>query len=401
MPLDLYGEENRVVDYLTHIGLDEVKAKIYTAVLCRQYRAPQKELISVLRYHLPGSKRKPASSEKQISTAIQHLISLRLFRAVRCRKEEIIEAYSPWEEAIKTAFPKVKRIDPAVASIVEDSLRHFADYSPRERMLIERLGWASWEKPRQSFRDAVSEARHLIRLGVYSSITVYDEIKDQVLRALVEHSQMEVQILMFSPKLAARIENNPDLARDVELRTKDWQKLYEQAKAEARKRRHKPKLEIRYINDEAYSAFHRVGLIDSRKWIFNVHRPGIERGVEGMVYQGTCEERRPSNIFNVLDHYWRDAWKDAVPVAPLPRFARWVRDNRHFLILPVLAVFGWLLLTNHGNWFAIKNELMGSALIGLAISEIYNHGAEMLNRILELIKQLIEALQRPVSARSK
>jgi hypothetical protein len=221
MSLNLYGDENKIVDYFIRSGLDDVEAKIYTAVLCRQYLAPRVELISVLRYHLPASRSDPESSEKRIGKAIDHLVELKLFRIVRGKREEIIGATSPWEDAVRAAFPEQGTMEPEIVAIVSDSFKKFADYSPRERMLIERLGWASWEKPRQSFREAITEARHLIRLGVYSSITVYDEIKDQIYSAMVDHQEMKVQILMFSPKLAARIENNPDLAKDVEVRTKD------------------------------------------------------------------------------------------------------------------------------------------------------------------------------------
>ena len=397
MPLDLYGEESKVVDYLSRNGLDEVQAKIYTVILCRQYHAPQSELMSLLEFHLPGSNRKSASTESQIESALKRLTKLKLIRVVRGKKEDFIEATTPWDKAIGALLPKKSSLEPDILAIIHDSLKHFADYAPRERALIERLGWASWEKPRQSFREAISEAHNLIRLGVYSSITVYDEVKDQVFKALVEHQEMRIQILMFSPKLAARIENNADLAKDVEIRTKDWQELYKRARIEAKKLEHKPTLEIRHITDESFSAFHRVVLIDNRKWILNVHRPGVERGVEGMVYQGTCEEKSPSNIYNLLDFYWQAVWQSAKPVTPIAIVLRWLKDNQHLIVLPLLVIIGWILFTTQGNWLGIANEWWGGALIGLAISELYNHGTSILSALLEFFKKIIEALQRSMS----
>ena len=55
MTLHLYGDENQVIKYLKGSGLTEPAAKIYTAILCRQYRAPKEELVSLLKFHLPGS----------------------------------------------------------------------------------------------------------------------------------------------------------------------------------------------------------------------------------------------------------------------------------------------------------------------------------------------------------
>jgi hypothetical protein len=243
------------------------------------------------------------------------------------------------------------------------------------------------------------EANHRIRLGVYSSKTVYGEISSQMKAALVNHQKMEVQILMYSPELAARIENNPDLAKDVADGTKKWKRLYAEAKKEAKgkKDRRKPKLEIRYLYQEEMAAFHRVLLVDDRKWVLNVHRPGIERGVEGIVYQGSCEYR-PTNLYNLLDHYWRAAWESGVDPSLPKRALHHLRRYQHLMIiLGALFLAGYCYKHPEYEFLRIRNEWWGGALLGLIVAEVYNNGSNIIQDVLELLNSIIDALHRLIA----
>lgn len=399
MTLHLYGNENGVVTYLKANGLSDIEARIYTAILCRQYRAPREELISLLKYHLPGLAPSPRSMESEINSAIENLITGGLVKVIDGLKEDPLEACNPWEQALKERLLKNNPVQPEIAEIIAASLKNFADFSLHEQNLIERLGWATWEKPRESFREAIRQARQQIRMGVYSSITVYDEIKNEIKEALVNHRQMEVQILMFSPKLAAKMESNPDLAKDVEIRTKDWKRLYDEAWKEARGKGNKPKLEIRHLHYEEMAAFHRVLLVDNRRWMLNVHRPGVERGIEGIVYQGSCEDRSPSNLYNLLDHYWGAAWESGVDPSLHKRVLHYLRNYLHFIVLGALVLLAWYAHKNNGDWWGIKNDWWGGAFVGLIIAEAYNNGSKFIHDILELLEWLLEVLKNIFTSR--
>jgi sugar-specific transcriptional regulator TrmB len=389
--LDLYGDETKVVNYLKNLGLADGAARIYTAVLCRQYRAPRDELVSAVKYHLPGT-HGPSSGDESVSNVIDDLIKRSLFREVRGLNEVAVEAESPWLDALSVlANPEV--VDEKIAAIIKESLRAFADSSPRERGLIERLGWATWEKPRQSWRDAIGQAKHRVRLGVYSSITVYDEIKDEIRQAFVNHRQMEVQILMFSPEVAAEIESNPDLANDVRKRTKDWLKLFAEAKKEAGEKGHTPKLEIRHIQDPKMSGFHRVALIDERLWMLNIHRPGIERGIEGIVYQGVADGRK-SNIHDILEHYWANAWEQARDVRVAGRIFYELRRYGHLVVIVLMPAFAWYVVRNKIQWWDIKEDAWSGAAIGLMMAELYNSRSILAHAVSRLFGA-ISALFRP------
>lgn len=395
MSLDLYGDENRVVEYLRRAGLSDASARIYTVVLCRQYRAPKNELASALRFHLPGLEH-PASSESRILGEINELIARGLLREVAGLNEVSVEARSPWAEALSANLLQHAPVDPQIASIIDESLKAFADFSPHERALIERLGWATWDQPRQRWQEAIRQAKDRIRIGVYSSITVYDEIKDAIRDAMVNRGSMTVQILMFSPELAARIEKNPDLANDVRQRTADWLNLFEDTKLAARERGHRPKLEIRHIEDATLSAFHRVMLIDRRQWILNIHRPGVERGIEGIVYQGDAENENPSNIHGLLEQYWDAAWARG-------RSVRWPgrlwHDIQHLrpLVAFVLMPVAWQAAHADVDWLGVEAGWWGGAAICIIASEIYNNFAAIVKGTLKAFESAAQVLERLTS----
>ncbi|MGH9932802.1 MAG: hypothetical protein ACREA9_26665 [Pyrinomonadaceae bacterium] len=395
MSLNLYGDETRVIHFLRAIGMTDTEARIYTAVLCRQYRAPKTELVSALKFYLHDTAIDEIDAE--IDAVLEALLKRGLLRVIDGLSEDPIEASTPWQDALRKAYPSLALIDSEMVEIISDSLKAFTDFSPRERKLIERLGWATWEKPRQSFKEAIRQARKQIRMGVYSSITVYDEIKEEVSKAWINRQEMKVQILMFSPELAAKMEQNPDLANDVTRRTLDWRNLYTAALAEAKKFGNRPELEIRYLQSEELTAFHRVLLVDDRIWMLNVHRPGVERGIEGIVYQGSGEGLGKSNVYNLLEHYWNMAWEGSVAPTPTGRAFYQIRRYQHLIIFVAAVFLAWYAHANQGDWLGIRNDWWGGAFMGIILTEIYANYAIVVGDVLRFLKWLIAILQKLVN----
>lgn len=379
--------------YLRENGLPDAEARIYTAVLCRQYRAPREELISLLKYHLPGLAASPSSMEGEIGAALDRLVGRGLLKVIDGMQEDPLEACTPWAEALEKKLLDDKPLEPSVAAVIASSLGKRDDFSRHELDLIERLGWATWERPRDCFREAIGEAKQRIRMGVYSSITVYNEVAQQIREAMVARRELNVQILMFSPRLAAKIEGNPDLARDVEVRTKSWRLLFKEARRAARKEGNRPRLEIRHVQEGGLTALHRVLLVDDRRWMLNVHRPGVERGVEGIVYQGCSENNAPSTIYHLLDHYWHAAWESAVDPSPLGRALHQLRQHLHLAVLCGLIFLAWYAERHGGDWLGLKKELWTGAFLGLILAELYTKGLTILRGLLGLLVRLGAWLQ--------
>ena len=392
MPLHLHGGEHRLVDYLKANGLKDPQATFYTVILCRQYRAPREELISLLEYHLPvlPSSRWPV--EQQIAAALDDLVQRGLVERVDGEEAAPLRARNPWQTTLAEQLSN-KKLDAEMGEIISDFLRNLAELSLPERSLIERLGRAGWEASRKAFREGIGQAHQRIRLGVYSSKTVFEEIKKEIKEVMIRRHGIEVQILMFSPKLAAKIESNPDLARDVQNRTEDWKHLYVEAKREAKRLGHNPKLEIRHLHDERMVAFHRVLLVDDRRWLMNVHRPRLERGIDGIVYQGFCDERGPSNLYTLLDYYWSAAWESgADPSLPSEIFHK-IKRYQHLVLLPGLVFLGIYALKDGGNWLGMKNDWWGGAIVGVIIAELYNNRSMVMRDVLQGLKRLLTIVQ--------
>jgi hypothetical protein len=395
MNLQFDRDEKAVIHYLKKNGLTELEARIYTAILCRQYHYPRINFVKLFGYHQSGSATGSHPVET-IDSSIDNLLKRGLLETIDGAKGDKLRACNPWKRTLEEKLLNNQGVNLRIDRIISSSLERLSE---QEKKLIERLGRATWEKPRTSFREAIGEAKQKIRLGVYSSITVYSEIEKEIKKAWVEHQQMEVQILMFSPKLAAKIERNPDLAKDVEDRTRAWKSLYAEAKKEARIFGHKPKLEIRHLHDEEMTAFHRVVLVDEGRWILNVHRTGVERGIEGIVYQGSCENRCHSNLYNLLDHYWRAAWESGVDPSLPKRMLHQLRRYRHFMILITLIGFAWYAHKNQVDWGGLNKDWWGGGIVGLVLAELYKDGSKLTQDILNGLKWLLEIPQNLLTSR--
>lgn len=311
--------ERTVAEYLRKSPLDETAVEVYTLMLCRQYRDTEAGLVNVLAYFFPTV----ADVEQEIRRALQALIGERLLTTAKGKEKEYIEAGAPWQEVLRNTFPGIdadaEYAD--IASIVDGCIDSFSLLSRHERKLIERVGWASSDKARNEFCARIRDAQHNIRLGVYSSKTLFAEIRDTIYNAWLNHQSLSVQLLMLSPKLAVKTENNINLGNDVKHQTENWKALFHQACTAVAMTGKQPRLEIRWLQCEDLVAFHRVMLVDNRDWILNIHRPGIERGIEGIVYQGRGEGRT-SNLYDFLDYYWCSAWDRGIAVFPDERKPR-------------------------------------------------------------------------------
>lgn len=303
MKIGLGPIESKFVLYLETKGFERVSAQILSVAVCRRYCLSRDEFIAALEYYIvnPGT----------ISTAIDDLLKRGLLTIVQKQTESFIEATEPWDQVLLGESARTSA-DVEMIEMVNDFRKQ------REFDLAERIGWAGRIESRQAFRDAIAQARYRIRLGVYSSKTVFLEIADAIKTAMINNAEMRVEIMMLSPRLAGRIEDNPNLASDVITGTKKWLDFFVGVKEEAYKKGHRPTLQVRWVEDEKMAAFHRGLLIDDRLWILNIHRPGFERGIDGIVYRGFCSGKN-TNIFTLLDHYWNTAWKSGINPNPTLR----------------------------------------------------------------------------------
>ncbi len=304
MSTQLNSAEERVVEYLCQQGLDPLEARIFTIIVTRQYRTSLEELVDILQLY-DEIEQLPAD---RIEELIHSLIQEQLLYFVEGKYDRYIEARDPISN-ISRSLLQGAQLDSDIAETIEEKVDLFRGVSLREKDLIERVGWASWESARGSLKEAINEARVSIKLGVFSSKTVYPAIYEEIEDAL--RKGIDVRILMFSPNLARQIE--PDVSvRDIVERTRDWTQLCVRERELARQEgRDIGKLEVRWLDNPGLSAIHRASIIDERWWILNIHSPGAERGIEGIVYRGRGDKWGRTTIFNLLNYYWNRAWEQS------------------------------------------------------------------------------------------
>lgn len=174
--------------------------------------------------------------------------------------------------------------------------------------------------------------------------------------------------------------------------TKNWLELFASVKEEARAKGHRPTLQIRWVEDEKMVAFLRGMLIDESLWIMNIHRPGLDRGIDGIVYHGFCIEKS-TNLFTVLDYYWNAVWKDSINPNPTlrERLQRALNTYRNTVKGLGIGLFSIPFLI---VW---KQETVAYGLLGAAVTKIaedwLNYIAD-LGRLLEKIGQSLQDISR-------
>jgi predicted nucleotide-binding protein len=290
----LSSSEQRISNYFLDAGLSDTQAAVYTLMLGRGYCDRRERLIGDLEYFFPPQR----ARRRLLGRALDALVARRLVKRASRSKIATLEVVRPWTSAVVRSLPTIVEVDRAVSEAVAHQ---------QSQTLVTALGPATAKAGREQFRELVRRATQEIRLGVYSSKTAYPEIKDLVRDKLL-HGGVRIRILMLSPDLAASLERDNTLRHDVLERTNDWRALA--AAVQAQRSDHCADLELRWLRDANLVAFRRVMLVDERSWMLTVHRSG-QRGVEGLVQTGTGEGGE-TNLYCILDHYWKSAWTRAV-----------------------------------------------------------------------------------------
>lgn len=190
MSLGLHPDESKFAAYLQAKGLGDVSSRVLSVAVCRRYCLSRDEFIAALEYYIID---KPT-----IVSAVDDLLERGLLSTIQSpsQQEYFIQATEPWEQAFLKAF------NTTVDTDMTETVNNF--HKRRESDLIERVSWAGRIESRQAFHNAILQARSRIRLGVYSSKTVFPEIANAIKSAMLNNSAMRVEIIMLSPRLACK-----------------------------------------------------------------------------------------------------------------------------------------------------------------------------------------------------
>lgn len=370
-------DEENLVGYFLQKGLSEPEAGILAVMTCRQIRGPLAELAEIL----DGYQHIEPLSTVEIKGVIQNLIDKEFLTNLSGQSDRFIEMRDP----INT-IPKclgVKELTAPIKRIVQEKTDLFRIISLKERELIDRVGWASWELARLALKEAISDSKKSIRIGTFSAKTLYPAISQDIAGAL--RNKVDVKILTYSPFLAAKIE--PGSQTDVILRTRDWQSLYraEQLLA-AEEKRSIGKFELRWLDDEELSSMHRVTLVDDKWWFLNIHSPGKTRGIEGIVYRGRGDKLGKTTIFNVLEFYWENAWEQSYSPHLMGRLKSILRGIWDDILLIVVLIWGSIYLRT------ISNDLWAGGLLGAAFQRLLDIWPVIQRNIARLIIRIMKPL---------
>jgi sugar-specific transcriptional regulator TrmB len=377
MTKELDNDENKLLEFFLQQGLSEPEASILSIMVCRQVRGPLSELAEIL----DGYEHIERLKVLDIKDLIQRLID----RGFLTDQSGQIDAFIEFRDPINT-IPKCLGIDELPVSIrrvVREKTDLFRIISLKERELIDRVGWASWDLARSALKDAIRDSKREIRLGTFSSKTLYPAISQDIANAL--RDKVNVKIILFSPTLAAKIE--PGTQTDILLRTRDWYSLYrtEQLLASEEKRSIGA-FELRWLDDESFSSMQRVTLIDDRWWFLNIHSPGKTRGIEGIVYRGRGDKLGKTTIFNVLEFYWENTWEHSFSpylVGRLRSILRGIWDE----VLLIFALIGGAIYLR-----TTANELWAGGLLGAAIQKFIDIWPVIQRNLARLIIRVMKPL---------
>jgi hypothetical protein len=323
---------------LREIGLPAPEDKVMAVILCLKYRLPIDELVTALRLHCGPI------TESAIRQSLEQLVEqYHLLKRTVFDDQHIIEIADDWKDLNRATWDG-KPLEPdfiqAVATVRME----------RRKNLIARVGWATEVETSQDLQRLIENATEEIRLGIFSGITVYPQIKKALFMAMCRG--VKTKILMFTPELGARIDHRRESGEDCEVMAKKWKALGRCAIYRAKKQgRTIPALEIRWIDDDALTAFHRGVLVDGKHWRFNIHRTNVDHGVTGIVYGGESEPYAPTNIYTLLDYYWKRAWEQSVSpdttwLQGLLRFPIVYRFLAFSAALALAFGIGWILANN-------------------------------------------------------
>ena len=356
MTKHLDEDEKQLVEYFLQNGLSEPEAGILTIMACRQIRGPISELAEILDGY---DCIEPLQVDK-IKEKIEKLIKQEFLITQPGQIDEFIEFRDPLN-TIAQCLGTDKLADP-IKGIIEEKTDLFRDIPLKERYLIDRVGLASWDKARSALKEAISDAKRNIRLGTFSSKTLYPAIFQDITNAL--RNKVDVKILLFSPTLASKIE--PGTYADITSRTKDWNLLYQKEKQLAKEdKRTIGNFEVRWLNEESFSSMQRVTLVDDKWWFLNIHSPGKTRGIEGIVYRGRGDKFGKTTMFNILEYYWEHAWEQSeLPYHNLVGQLRSILSGiLNDVLLIIALIWGSIYIRT------IANDLWAGGLLGAAIQK--------------------------------
>ncbi len=307
MDPNLTADEDRLANYFRDKGLSTSAAKIYALTLSRQYKAPEEMLADILAFFrgLEGL------SRGDILAEIRGLARRGLLRYSQTERGDAYIEASPTVDPLAGTWLTLSRallngaeVDPSIAKLIAERVGSFEPGARLDRTFAERVDWASWPEARDALSRAVAMASETIRLGMFSSISAFAQLSQDIRDALAR--KVNVKLLMFSPDLAREVEHTHTGAQEVQRYLGAWRTLYQDLCREKGRDR-VGQFEIRLLGDKKMVAVHRALLVDHKIWLLNIHRPGRDRGIEGLVYRGSCEEGE-TTIYSLLDYYWDAAW---------------------------------------------------------------------------------------------
>jgi hypothetical protein len=373
----LDADEKKLMSFFIQQSLSESEASILTIMVCRQIRGPLSELAAIL----DGYEHIEFLEVDEIEEKIQKLINRGFLTIQPGQIDNFIEFRDPVETILNCLG--VEEIEASIRRVIRKKTDLFKLISMRERTLIDRVGWASWDESRSALKDAVLDSKKQIRLGTFSSKTLFPAISQDIANAL--RNKVDVRILLYSPTLAAKIE--PGTQTDVLLRTRDWYSLYrtEQLIASDEKRSI-GKFELRWLDEASFSSMQRVTLIDDKWWFLNIHSPGKTRGIEGIVYRGRGDKLGKTTIFNVLEFYWEHAWEQSYSPYLIGRIRSILRGIWDDMILILVLTGGAIYLRT------IANDLWAGGLLGAAFQKFIDIWPVIQRNLAKLIIRAIKPL---------
>lgn len=370
-------DEQSIVEFLIQKGLSESEAGIITIMACRQIRGPMSELAEIL----DGYQFVEPLGIVDIKNLIQNLVQKKYLTIQPGQSDKFIEIRDPLH-TIPNCLGINELMNP-VKRIIQEKTDLFRIISLRERDLIDRVGWASWDLARSALKEAILDAKKSIRLGTFSSKTLFPAIHQDISNAL--RNRVNVKILMFSPSLASKVE--PGSQSDIIVRTRDWQSLYnaEQLLASEEKRAI-GSFELRWLDEESLSSMHRVTLVDDKWWFLNIHSPGKTRGIEGIVYRGRGDKLGKTTIFNVLEFYWENAWEQSYSPQIFGRIKSILRGIWDDILIIFALIWGAFYFRS-----AI-NDLWAGGLLGAAIQKFLDIWPIIQRNIARIIIRIVKPL---------
>jgi len=390
MDPNLNTNEMKLVAYLQDRGLSLNAARIYALAISRQYKAPEEILADILAFFVGLQ-----DLERDVLlTEVDNLVKRGLLqRSQTPGGDTYLEAREPIS-AISAALLDGVAVDQQIVDLIAEKIRSFQPGSRLDTAFAERVTWATWPQARDALNRAIGEAVATIRLGMFSSSSVYAQLNQDIRDALTR--KVHVQLLMFAPDLALRVEHSPKVKRDIQERVRAWKKLYKSLCRE-KGRNQVGKFEIRLISDERMLAVHRSLLVDDKMWILNIHRPSIDRGVEGLVYRGSCQEGE-TTIYSLLDYYWDSAWDRAIATDFFGRLSGLFDSYGKVFIAIVLAGIAWYLQA------IVKSTNLTNIFLGATLAKSIDAIPQLrkiLEHILIALAELFVALAKLIGARTR